>query len=310
MTVLAITRGLPASGKTTWARAWVGDNAASRARVNRDDLRWNLHGRYYGLTRDQEDSLTEVQTAAVRALLERRVSVVVDDTHLRLAHATRWAVLAAELGVEFEVRDFETPSGICAARDEARRAAGERAVGAAVIEGMADRYGLHDGRWLPPVVVPTATELGGPPRLYEPDTALTGCWIVDVDGTLAHMRDRGPFEWNRVGEDRADERIVALTELLMNGGDRRLDIVVVSGRDAVCRVETEDWLEAHEIEYHALFMRPAGDTRKDAVVKAELFWNEIVPRWNVLGVLDDRDQVVAMWRSLGLLCLQVAPGAF
>jgi hypothetical protein len=30
----------------------------------------------------------------------------------------------------------------------------------------------------------------------------------------------------------------------------------------------------------------------------------------VVGVLDDRNRVVRMWRGLGLLCCQVAPGAF
>jgi hypothetical protein len=57
-------------------------------------------------------------------------------------------------------------------------------------------------------------------------------------------------------------------------------------------------------------MRPAADSRKDSIVKAELFWEHVAPHWNVRGVIDDRDQVVAMWRALGLMCAQVAPGDF
>lgn len=272
--------------------------------MNRDDLRFNLWGIYYGLTREQEDRVTDVQTAAVRALLERGISVVVDDTHLRLAHAKRWAILARELGATFGVVDVPTPVEVCVERDEARRTAGERAVGAEVIQGMANRYGLRKGRWLPPVDIDE-----DPVRRYEPNPALPDCWLVDVDGTLAHMRDRSPFEWHRVGEDDVDARIADLV-LRLRRAESGCAIVVLSGRDAVCRIETEDWLEAHGVEYDALFMRGAGDMRKDALVKAEIFWNEVVPRWNVLGVLDDRDQVVAMWRGLGLLCLQVAPGTF
>ena len=57
-------------------------------------------------------------------------------------------------------------------------------------------------------------------------------------------------------------------------------------------------------------MRPEGDFRKDAVVKLELFDEHVREHFDVKGVVDDRDAVVAMWRSLGLMCMQVAPGNF
>ena len=50
--------------------------------------------------------------------------------------------------------------------------------------------------------------------------------------------------------------------------------------------------------------------RKDSVVKQEMFMAHIAMKYNVLYVLDDRNQVVQLWRSLGLKCLQVADGAF
>jgi hypothetical protein len=57
-------------------------------------------------------------------------------------------------------------------------------------------------------------------------------------------------------------------------------------------------------------MRSAGDMRKDSIVKEEIYRQEILGRYNVWFVLDDRNQVVDMWRLLGLRCLQVAPGNF
>lgn len=39
MAKLIITRDLPASGKTTWARSWVAEDPIHRTRVNRDDIR-------------------------------------------------------------------------------------------------------------------------------------------------------------------------------------------------------------------------------------------------------------------------------
>jgi hypothetical protein len=56
-------------------------------------------------------------------------------------------------------------------------------------------------------------------------------------------------------------------------------------------------------------MREAGDKCKDAIVKKELYETHIVPHYTVQFVLDDRDQAVAMWRDLGLTCLQVADGS-
>ena len=42
----------------------------------------------------------------------------------------------------------------------------------------------------------------------------------------------------------------------------------------------------------------------------EIFENDIRPYYNIDYVLDDRNQVVEMWRSIGLTCLQVAEGNF
>ena len=75
---------------------------------------------------------------------------------------------------------------------------------------------------------------------------------------------------------------------------------------------TREWIERHLgwSPVAALHMRKAGDGRKDSLVKAELFWTYIAPYNNVQVVWDDRDQVVDMWRSLGLQVNQVAAGNF
>jgi hypothetical protein len=57
-------------------------------------------------------------------------------------------------------------------------------------------------------------------------------------------------------------------------------------------------------------MRKEGDVRKDAIVKGEIYEKNINGKYNVLFVLDDRNQMVEMWRGLGLTCLQVADGDF
>lgn len=83
-----------------------------------------------------------------------------------------------------------------------------------------------------------------------------------------------------------------------------------SGRTDACRDATALWLAEHVGVPFELFMRKAGDVRKDSVVKLELFDRHIRHRYRVLYVLDDRAQVVQAWRSIGLTVFQVAEGDF
>jgi predicted kinase len=316
MATLVITRGLPASGKSTWARQWVQDGPR-RARVNRDDLRQNLFGLAHGLGFAAEQAVSAAQRSSVETLLRSGWDVVVDDTHLRTKYARAWADLAATAGARFEVRDFtDVPLDVCLQRDAERIAAGGRGVGADVIRDLHQRF-LAAGPL--PAVTPSDPSRGGAAGAaaadggaldaagYVPDGALPSAWLVDVDGTLALMTGRSPYEWTRVGEDEPNHPVVDLVRGLAGGGHA---IVVVSGRDGSCRAQTRDWLVRHGIPFDDLLMRAAGDQRKDSVVKREIFDREIRPRWQVRGVLDDRQQVVAMWRAIGLTCAQVAPGDF
>jgi len=141
--------------------------------------------------------------------------------------------------------------------------------------------------------------------VIERNPNLPNAIICDLDGTLAHMTGRGPFEWSRVGEDRIDKAIQKIVFDL-----ERTKILFLSGRDGVCQEATAKWLTDHGINNENLFMRPQGDTRPDEIVKREIYDREIQGKYNILFVLDDRSKVVRMWRGLGLKCLQVAEGDF
>jgi hypothetical protein len=132
------------------------------------------------------------------------------------------------------------------------------------------------------------------------------CVICDIDGTIAEMGDRGPFHWDRVHLDKPIAVIIDLLRLLAT----QYEIVLVSGRSDESMKLTLNWLKEHDVPYTMLLMRKAKDYRKDSVVKMELYENQIEPFYDVQFVLDDRNQAVDMWRSLGLTCLQVAPGDF
>ena len=144
------------------------------------------------------------------------------------------------------------------------------------------------------------------------DATKPSAWIVDVDGTLAlrgsHEGVRHWFDWTRVLEDAPNWPVIELVRALSMSS--RSEIIVMSGREDVCREDTSKWLARHVIPHDMLLMRPAGDYRPDDIVKAELFDTHIADRYDVRGVIDDRSKVVAMWRARGLMCAQVAPGDF
>ena len=86
--------------------------------------------------------------------------------------------------------------------------------------------------------------------------------------------------------------------------------MIVSGRRDSCKEVTSRWLSDNNIPFDYLLMRKTGDTRKDSIIKQELYEEHIKDKYFVEFVLDDRDQTVQMWREQGLLCLQVYYGNF
>lgn len=145
----------------------------------------------------------------------------------------------------------------------------------------------------------------------EHDPALEYCLIVDIDGTLARMHDRGHFDWDKVGQDDIHHDIKQLVNQIDIGNfGRRVHMILCSGCDEVCRPQTEAWLVKHGVYYTELHMRPEGNLEKDTILKERIYRDHIQGRYNVLYALDDRNQVVDMWCNLSLRCLQVADGDF
>lgn len=132
--------------------------------------------------------------------------------------------------------------------------------------------------------------------------------MCDIDGTLALRGDRGAYDFTRCEEDLLNVSVRgALRSFRSADGDV---IVLLSGRGEEHRGQTEAWLRAHEVPYDELWMRAAGDQRRDDVVKAELFDRHVRHRFAVRVSLDDRDRVVAVWRRMGLPTWQVNYGSF
>ena len=235
--------------------------------------------------RAHEKVLIEMRDSLILQALESNRHVVVDEMNLAGESLNYLKKLVEGLAtVEVEERFLEISVDECIKRDlERSNSVGEKAIRALYREHL--QAALH-----PPAYLPGRPE----------------CIIVDMDGTLALFHNRSPYEAQKCDTDLPNEPVVETVKKWQE----TVAVLVCSGRTDDAREKTSDWLKRYGIEFKALYMRKQGDMRKDAAVKEEIYRAHIEGAYNVKFVLDDRNQVVDLWRDLGLTVFQVAPGDF
>lgn len=285
MQKIIMLKGLPASGKSTWAKEKINENS-NYIRINKDDIRESITGKW---TSKKEKIVISIRNSLIKAGISLGKNVIIDDTNLNPKHEQSLKTLAQELGVEFEINDsfLKVPVEECVERDIKR----DKSVGYKVIYKMYYDYLYQD---------PSK-------KIVNSSSKKRRCVICDIDGTLAHnYGGRNIYDLTRVKEDTPDPLVCAVLDGLDSTfGIDYLDIIIVSGREDDCRKETEEWLYHNMIPYKALYMRKSGDKRDDAIVKEEIYKEFIEPEYCVLGVIDDRNKVVRMWEKLGVKVMKV-----
>ena len=279
---IIVLQGLPASGKSSWAKKFTEENE-NYVRVCRDDLR-RMRGKYW--IPEQEDMITKWEVYCVETAIEHGKSVIIDATNLNRNTIGKWNTIAEEFHTQIEYKFFDVGLTECIERDKYR----ENSVGEKVIKKMYRQYEHYFKSY----------------KLNQ-DENLQPCIIVDIDGTLAERVDRGPFDWGKVDSDIVKEEIAEIVRMY-NMNDH--EIILFSGRDSICKDKTELWLRKNGIPFNQLHMRKENDNRKDSIIKEELYNDYVRNKFFVSVVIDDRKQVVDMWRRIGLTCLQVDKGDF
>jgi predicted kinase len=307
-----ITVGVSASGKSTFAREWVNEGYGqksftspdedfsvyvnSRVEINRDTIRQGLveaDGKVWSWSAwnwKREGEVSDIVTERIVAAFDAGKDIIVSDTNLNAKYRNAMVKMLESHGYKVEIKEFPVTWEEAVKRDNARA----NGVGITVLATQWKQWLEHIGR-----------------KTYarpNPKIGLLKCILVDVDGTLAHMgTKRKAFDWDKVGLDTVDEMVRAVVNSWavqsLTTEDRR--VIVLSGRDGVCRSETEQWLRNNSIVFDTLIMREPNDMRKDTIVKEEIFWRDIANNYDVQFVIDDRPSVCRMWRELGLKVFQV-----
>lgn len=279
-----VTVGISGSGKSMFAAEWVAENEGSRVEINRDEIRGELYPfaswDEYKFSKEKERKVTEVARKKMVGAYNLGMDIIVSDTNLNPAFRNDLISFLTQLGYDVEIKEFDIGLEQCIKNDNGR----VFSVGQDVIWRQWKQwieYKVQKGDW----------------KKYT-DKCYKDTYIFDLDGTLAEMHGRGPFDWDKVGNDKPVYHVINLLASL----SITHKIVILSGRDECCREQTEKWLYDNLLEcYDELLMRKSGDTRKDSVVKEELFWDKIAPKYSVAAVVDDRPQVIReCWMKIGV----------
>lgn len=291
---LIFCKGLPGSGKSTWALEYCKKNHGW-IRVNRDDIRAS-RGQYW--IPDQEDWVTAVERFMVQDALLKGYNVIVDAMNINVKYCLAWNKWVHDLMRDYNLdiniteKVFETPVDVCIERDAMRPK--DRQVGSKMIKEFYYKYIANVNH-------------------YKPVDSLPHAIICDLDGTIAiNEKRQKSYDYKTVLEDLPNPQVIKIIEWYLSSDTN--SVLFISGRDDICEQDTRRWLKEHiQMNYDEflLFMRKTGDSRRDSIVKREIFDTYIRNNFYIDFVLDDRNQVVEMWRKeLGLTCFQVAEGDF
>lgn len=298
---LIVLVGAPASGKTTWAKAYAA-GWSNTIIVGRDKMREMMFG-YSEATvidhfaaddfKERENTITTYQQLLIREALAAGTDVVVDDTNLNLDRIHKF------------IRDYDryivTVHVVHATREECleRNKGRTRQVDLSTMNKLYDEYLAICEKRLPGHHLPTIS-------VYIADPLKPKTYIVDLDGTIAghaHRKTYGCTD-DEIAADIPIQPVIDVVRLLLGNG---CYVQFLSGREDRYEEATWQWLgrQFDDLTNCQLHMRKTGDFRKDSTIKQELFFERIAPNYNVVAAFDDRKQVKHMWVDLGVFVFDV-----
>ena len=299
---IILTRGIPGSGKSTWAKAWVAESPETRIRLNWDDMR-NMLGPYWVPSRENINKTMLWCAINAAAYCDKPYEIVIDNMNLNpkgWKEVEEWIEtynhsahsVGNDVQYVLEFKDFFTPVEECIRRDAMR----PNPIGEKTIKEIWRKY-KH--------FIQTTSVTNYVENLRPRDPAKPDCIVIDMDSTMCFNTNGRP--WYGEGSTEAmindipNEGVVNLVR------SQSYPVVVCTGRNQSQLEVTELWLRKQEIYPEMTFFRADKDFRTGVEVKAELM-EEILKIYNVVAVFEDCEPIVAKFREMGLTVLQPNKG--
>lgn len=287
MKKLIVTVGVSGSGKTTWAEEYCrneyGAIDTNKCNINRDNIRFALFNNgvkdwtKYKFNKANETKVTEMQDQIAQDCVAVGIDIIISDTNLNPKTRGKWRKFAADNDYEYEEKVFDVSWETLVKRNAQR------------LGGVSESVIWRQYKQM--------NDFTGNVGKYQEDPLLEDTIICDIDGSVAFMEGRSPFEWSKVGEDKPREAII---KAVIGMAQVTHHVTFLSGRDGICFDKTKAWLEKHlkgndDNFRWELFMRAPKDSRKDSIIKDELYEKYVKGEHNVYAVLDDRRQMIRHW---------------
>ncbi len=302
MSKIKVLVGCSNSGKSTYTSKLVQEHPEKYISVNRDKIRELL----FSYT---EDNISEYYNRKDISKLEKQVTlyedtlineglcqgktVIVDATHLSVEYIERHKFW----NVPIEIVWFDVTLKEALTRNMGRK----RKVDEEIIKKQYNKYIQLRKEYLIDFIEPIS---------FKNNRHLPPCIIYDIDGTIAKMNGRGAYDWDKVDQDLVVSEVCATIDWVSDLKEiYRPTVLIVSGRDEEAMEKTEKWLDENGIYCDRLIMRSRKDIRADWIIKEEI-WRNIAKEFYIVGMYDDRNQVVRRARALGLKVFQVEYGNF
>lgn len=302
MSKMIILIGLPASGKTTWAKDFISQANIDHSwiRVCRDDIRFMLQNVDFIV--ENEKLVSSIEESTVRTALAFGKSVVIDATNIKKRYRNQWHKIAKEYNVNVvEEKFFSVSLNECIDRNNKR----DRKVPESVIKTMFVDLNKN---------VPSSTSVVTtyPERFvmsYVADESLDKCIVVDIDGTISDSSHRNPYDTSLCY---ADTKITNVVDLVQRERYNGINVVFLSARCERYRDVTETWLKQNlSISTPELYLKPdKKESDPDFLFKSYCIEQIISKKYNILYCLDDRPNVCHILRKMGLTVFQLSDEEF